>query len=476
LGGLGGIALSLGGVSLLQRFSAGALPRLEEVSLDGTVLLFTLGLVVLVALIFGLSPAIKLARTSPSHAMSGARRGGAAGQRSGRARNTLLAGEVALSLVLLAGSGLLLKTLVQLKDVDLGFETENVLRFDISLPSARYSELSEITRFYQELEEGIRSIPGVTSVGSVYGSPMSGWGTSAGTLVEGRPDPGTANRPSTSLRLVTPTYLETAGIPLLRGRGLEASDNAESVAVGVVNEAFVRRNFPNEDPLGQRVRITADMGFGSPTWTIVGVVSDVRAFGITDTPPAEMYVPQSQAGPGSMTVHVRHAEGAGALVAAVRTQVEAKDPNLPLRNVATMESVVAEELAPIRFFLILLSVFAWIAVALAAAGLYGVVAHLVSGRRQELGIRLALGARGDSLVGMILRETARPTLIGMAVGVVVALVAGGVLESFLYQVSPRDPWVLLLATVALVGVAALAAYVPARQASKVDPIQTLNAE
>jgi hypothetical protein len=198
---------------------------------------------------------------------------------------------------------------------------------------------------------------------------------------------------------VTPTYLETAGIPLLRGRGLEASDNAEAIPVGVVYETFVRRNFPNEDPLGQRIRITADMGFGSPTWTIVGVVSDVRAFGVTHAPPAEIYVPQGQMGPGSMTVHIRHAEGAGALLSAARAQVEASDPNLPLRSVATMESVVAEELAPIRFFLVLLSVFAWIAVALAAAGLYGVVAHLVSGRRQELGIRLALGARGGSLVG-----------------------------------------------------------------------------
>jgi predicted lysophospholipase L1 biosynthesis ABC-type transport system permease subunit len=244
----------------------------------------------------------------------------------------------------------------------------------------------------------------------------------------------------------------------------------------VVNETFVRQNFPNEDPLGRQVHITATLGFGSPTWTVVGVVPDVRVFGITDASPAEIYVPQSQMGPGSMTVLIRHAEGAGALLSAVRAQVQAMDPDLPLRNVSTMEAVISEELAPVRFFLVLLTVFAFIAVALAAAGLYGVVAHLVSGRRQEMGIRLALGAKGTSLVRMILLETLQPTLMGLAVGLGLAVVAGGLLESFLYQVSPRDPLVLLLATMALVGVAILASYLPARQASRVDPIQTLNTE
>lgn len=475
LGGIAGVGLSLGGVGLLRRFSAGALPRLEEVSLDGTVLLFTFGLVLLVALVFGLTPAIKLARTSPSHALGRGRQGGAAGRRSGRARNTLLAGEVALSLALLAGSGLLLKTLVQLSDVELGYETRNVLRFDLSLPEARYSELPEIHGFFQELEEGLRNLPGVISVGSAFGAPMS-WGTSGDVLVEGKPDPGPANRPLSSLRAVTHSYLETAGIPIIRGRGLDSSDNSGSSLVGVVNETFVRRNFPGEDPLGQQVRVTANLGFGSPTWTIVGVVPDVRAYGITDASPAEIYVPQSQMGPGSMTVLVRHAEGVGSLLSAIRGQVESMDPNLPLRNVTTMEALVSEEMAPVRFFLVLLSVFAWIAVALAAAGLYGVVAHLVSRRRQEMGIRLALGAKGESLIRMVLLETARPTLVGMAIGLGAAMVAGRILDSFLYQVSSRDPIVLFLAALALFGVATLASYVPARQASRVDPVQTLNAE
>lgn len=476
LGGIGGVVLSVGGVALLRRFSAGALPRLEEVSLDGTVLLFTFGLVLLVALVFGLTPAIKLARTSPSHALGRGRQGGAAGRRSGRARNTLLAGEVALSLALLAGSGLLLKTLVQLSDVELGYETRNVLRFDLSLPEARYSELPEIHGFFQELEEGLRNLPGVISVGSAFGAPMSRWATSGDVLVEGKPDPGPANRPESSLRAVTHSYLETAGIPIIRGRGLDSSDNSGSSLVGVVNETFVRRNFPGEDPLGQQVRITANLGFGSPTWTIVGVVPDVRAYGITDASPAEIYVPQSQMGPGSMTVLVRHAEGVGSLLSGIRGQVESMDPNLPLRNVTTMEALVSEEMAPVRFFLVLLSVFAWIAVALAAAGLYGVVAHLVSRRRQEMGIRLALGATGESLIRMVLLETARPTLVGMAIGLGAAMVAGRILDSFLYQVSSRDPIVLFLAALALFGVATLASYVPARQASRVDPVQTLNAE
>jgi len=476
VGGAGGVALAWGGVGILRRLSPGAIPRLDQVALDGTVLLFTLGLVFLVALFFGLSPALKLARTSPSQALSRARRGGVAGHGSGRSRSALLAGQVALSLVLLSGSGLLLKTLFQLREVELGFETENVLRFDLVLPEARYGDLPDILGFYREMENSLRGVPGVVSVGSAYGAPLGRWGTSAGVIVQGRPDPGQSHRPSASIRSVTPSYLETAGITLLRGRGIQASDNGESVPVGVVNETFVRRNFPDEDPLGKQVWITANLGFGSPTWTIVGVVADIRAFGVTDTPPSEIYVPQAQMGPGYMTVLVRYADGAGGLLPAVRSRVEALDPNLPLRNLTTMEGAVSEELAPARFFLIILTVFAGIAVALASAGLYGVVAHLISRRRQEFGIRMALGARGDGLVRMVLRETAWPTLAGMAVGLGAAFLAGGILETFLYQVSPRDPWVLLLATLALVGVAALASWIPARQASRVDPIQTLNTE
>ncbi|MFH1763319.1 MAG: ABC transporter permease [Gemmatimonadota bacterium] len=475
-GGAIGVGLALGGIALLKRVSAGAIPRIDEVTLDAPVLLFTLGLVVVVALLFGLSPALKLARTSPSEALGRARWPGALGRRSSRSRNTLMATEVALSVVLLVGAGLLIRTLGQLSSVELGYETENLLRFDLVLPEARYAELSEITQFYGEMENRIRALPGVASVGAAYGAPLGSWEISAGVRVEGRLDPGPGEGTESYLRAVTPTYLETARIPVLRGRGLLPSDNGQAIPVALVNETFIRENFPGQDPLGERVRISATLGFGSPTWTVVGVVPDIRSRSVTGEPVPEVYVPHGQMGPGSMTVLVRFDPGAGALFPGVREEIRAMDSALPLRNVSSMEELVAEETASTRFYLILLSVFAGIAVVLAAVGLYGVVAHLVSQRRQEIGIRLALGASGGGVVGLVLLQAAFPTLLGLGFGLATALAGGRIMESFLFEVDPRDPMVFAGVAAILIAVALVAALIPARQASRMDPVQALRAE
>jgi predicted lysophospholipase L1 biosynthesis ABC-type transport system permease subunit len=243
-----------------------------------------------------------------------------------------------------------------------------------------------------------------------------------------------------------------------------------------VNETFARQNFPGQDPLGERFRVTISHGFGSPTWTIVGVVPDVRSFSLTGRAGAEVFVPQAQMGPGRMTVVVRADPEAGVVLQQIREIVARMDPDVPLRNVTTMEAVVDEETASTRFLLSLLTVFSFLALALAAVGLSGVVSFLVSQRRQEIGIRIALGARKNGVVRLILRQASLPVLTGLAIGAGLAMGAGQLLESFLFDVDPRDPLVLLAVVLILTGTAVLSAILPARRAGSIDPVRTLGSD
>jgi predicted permease len=476
LGGAAGLGLAFGGVELLRRISAGAVPRIEEIGVNGPVLLFTVVLAFGVAMVFGLVPAMKLARSSPSAALGRSRLRGAAGRRSERSRNALLAAEMGLSVVLLVGAGLLLRTMGQLNRIQLGYQTENTLMFDLILPAAEYDDLPKITQFFGELEERIQGIPGVASVGSAYGAPLRGWGMSGTVRVEGRPEPEPEEETETYLRTVTPTFLETMGIRVLEGRGIETSDDTGAMAVAVVNETFVRQNFPGQNPIGGRVRVHAGFSYSDPVYTIVGVVPDVRSNSLAGGPAPEVYAAHNQVGPEYLTVAVRSNPGAPPLLQAIRAEVQAMDSDLPLRNISTMQELVDGETASTRFFLILLGVFAAMAVMLAAVGLYGVVAYLVSGRRQEIGIRLALGADRREVVGLVLLQAASPTLVGLGLGLAAALAGARIMEGFLFQVAPRDPMVFAGVATILMAVAFLAALIPARQASRLNPVQALNAE
>jgi predicted permease len=384
-----------------------------------------------------------------------------------------VASEVALALLLLVGTGLLVRTLVRLRHAEPGFRVEDVARFDLVLPSARYADLDEIAGFYDALEDRVRALPAVASVGSIHGAPMGRWGSTGTVLVEGRPEPAPGEEMGAALRSVTPGYLDAQGIPLLRGRGIEPTDRSGSLPVAVVNQTFVDRTFPDQDPLGERVRVTVSFGFGSPTWTIVGVVADVRSASLTRGAAPEVYVPHAQMGAGRMTVVVRSRPGESVPVAALEELVAGMDPALPLRNAETLERVMAGQTAATRFYLLLLSVFAGLAVVMAAVGLYGVIAYLVSTRRHEIGIRLALGARREGVIRMVLSQAAVPTLGGVGAGLAAALAGARILERFLYQVDARDPVVYVAVSVLLLGVAATATFLPAREASRVDPGEAL---
>jgi putative ABC transport system permease protein len=381
-----------------------------------------------------------------------------------------------VSVVMLVAAGLLLRSFFQLYAVDPGFETRHVVRFSLSLPEARYPELEQLRTTFRTLERNIAALPSVEAVGSVYGAPMDVAGSAGDVIVEGVEPPPPGRENSAAIRPVSPGYLETMRIPLLAGRALEAADDSSDRYVAVVNETFVRENIADRDPLGERVRVTVDMGYGSPYWTIVGVVGDVRSIGLTREPRAEVYVPHGRMGPGYMNVNVRSVAEAPGLIDALQAEVRAIDPDLPLQRLETMTEVVERAVAPSRFFLVGVAVFAALATLLAAVGLYGVMAYLVSRRSREIGVRVALGASSSSIVRLVMADGLRPTVLGLLVGLALAVAGGRMIESLLFGVDARDPLILCAVPALLTVVAIFAILTPAARASRIDPLRTLTGE
>lgn len=475
LGGAFGLLLARLGVELMKTFAGASIPRMELVSVDGAAALFTIALVAVITLLFGLTPALRSANASLVDSLGQAGRGAQSGAGK-RQRGVLVTAEVALSVILLVGAGLLLRTFGALHAVDLGYETENVTRFSLTLPDASYGTLEEIRTFYRTLEAELEGLPGVESVGSVFGAPMGSGNITGAVLVEGRPEPLPADEINGSVKSVSPAYLETLRIPLLQGRLLVPSDDAEALPVAVVNESFVRDVFPGQDPIGERVKVTTSFDYGNPYWTIVGVVKDIRSRSVTADPVAEIYLPHGQFGPGFMSVNLRTAPGAGVPLESIREVVRGMDANLPIRNLETLDQAVADDVAPTRFYLLLVATFAVLALFLAAVGLYGVLAYMVSTRTREIGVRVAMGADRGEITRMVVGDGLRPALAGLAVGLVVALVGGRLLESVLYGVAPRDPVVLAVVPLILMSAATLAALLPALRAGGLQPSEALRAE
>ncbi|HSA56243.1 MAG TPA: ABC transporter permease [Gemmatimonadaceae bacterium] len=477
IGGGLGILLAMAGVRVLRAFTSGTIPRAEQITVDGTVLLVTLATVVIVTFGFGLIPALTLSRATLADSLSQLGRGAGIARRTVRFRRALLAGEVALSAALLIGAGLLLKTFARLHAVDVGFETREITRFNVVLPTNRYGQLERVSQFYRELESRIAALPGVEAVGTMFGAPLGPGRTSGTVLIDGRPLPLPGQEQSATVRPVTPGLPATLGIRLVRGRPLTNADNrggAEPVAL--VNEEFVRRHFPGQDPIGERVRITVDMGFGSPFWRIVGVVNDVRFDAITSEALADVYMPHGQFGPHSMTVHVRTMPGAPPVQPAIRDAMRAIDPDVPMYRVETIEQAIGTQVAPTRLYLLLVGAFAVMAAALAAVGLYGVMSFVVVQRTREIGIRMALGARREGIVGLIVRQGLQPVLVGLVLGLIGALWSARLVQSVLFGVEPTDPTVFGAATVLLLVVALAAAAIPALRASSINPAKVLHGE
>ncbi len=469
-----GLLLAGAAVLLLRRMPAGLVPHSEQTGLDGTVLLFTLAISTVVTLLFGGAPALGLARRSLAAGLVSTQRAGD-GVRARRSRSILLAGEVALSLVLLAGAGLVLKSFDRMYRVRLGFEPQELTRFQLALNLARYRSLDAGAALFQTLEQRLAALPGVVSVGSIYGPPLTPVNISGEILVQGRPEPEPGHMLFASMHAVTPGYAATAGMPLLRGRWIEATNGSASSPVAVISQAFSNRVFGTQDPLGQRFRVTADFGYGSPVWTVVGVAGDVKR-GVRREPESEVYVPLPQFGPLALHVLLRTRARMAPDGAAIRNLVRSLDPGLPVRDLETVDAAVAREVAPTRFYLVALGSFAAIALVLASVGLYGVVAWIVSRRTREIGLRMALGARHSQVTGMMLRQGMAPAAAGLLAGLALTLALGRVARSMLFQVSPWDPPIIAGVTALSAMVALLAVLLPARRASRVDPVRALTTD
>jgi predicted permease len=471
-GGAAGVVLAYWGVDVLRALTPSGTPRIEDVAVDARVLLFAFGLSLVTGVLFGLAPALQLSRPDLARTLreGGARASGA----HNRTRRILVVSELALALTLLAGAGLLMRSFARLQAVDPGFDAENVLTVNLLPPATSYAGPPQFMAFYDELLERLRRRPGVRAVGASTITPLSGSNTDTGFLIEGRPVPqDRTEAPVAWYRQVTPGYFEAMRMRIVAGRGISEDDRADAPPVVVINETMARRYWPNEDPIGKRI---SGEGQDGPWVTVVGVVRDVRHNGLDQAPLVEMYLPFEQQPGRGMTLVVRTARDPLALASAVREEVRAIDPDLPLGATASLEQLVGRSVALPRLYLTFFGFFAFVALLLAAIGIYGVTAHAVAQRTQEIGIRMALGAQRTDVVGMIVRQSAVLVGAGLAFGLALALLLSRALGSLLFDLSPTDPLTYAIIAAVLAAVAMLASWMPARRATRVDPLVALRTE
>ncbi|HJQ32684.1 MAG TPA: ABC transporter permease [Pyrinomonadaceae bacterium] len=471
LSGAAGLLLAVWGVDLLVSLDPSGVQRAGEVTLDWRVLGFALGLSLLTGLLFGLAPALQ---TSKTDLVESLKEGGRSAQGLGRSRlrGALVVSEVALTLVLLVGAGLLIKSFRQLLAVESGLDPRGVLTLDVSLPRTKYPEPQQLASFYERLIEQAAALPGVESAGAVSVLPLAGSDNSNFVQIEGRAPQPAGQALRAGRRNVSAEYFRALGIPVKRGRAFTAADRQDAPPVVVINESMARSFFAGEDPVGKRIRT----GDKAPWAEVVGVVGDVRHRGLdVDTRP-EMFFPHLQTPSRQMTLVVRTSGDPVALAGPLRERVRELDRDQPVGNVKTMEAWVAESVASRRFSVLLLGVFAAVAAGLAALGLYGVVSYSVAQRTHEIGLRVALGARPRDVLRLVIRQGMALTLLGTAAGLLAALALTRLMSSLLFGVGATDPATFVTVPALLLVVALLACYLPARRATKVDPMVALRYE
>jgi putative ABC transport system permease protein len=476
VGGAVGLLLAIWSLDLLVSLKPANLPRLAEISVNRTVFLFTLAVSVVTGLLFGLVPALQVSKMDLNEGLKESSRGGTDSPRRHRVRALLVVSEVALSLVLLVGAGLMIRSFSRLLAVDPGFKADHVLTAFVSLPPSKYPKHEEQTAFFDRLLERLHTVPGVSAAGLVTDIPLYG-GSSTGFDVEGRPPAAPGQQAMTDYRLINSDYFEAMGMKLVKGRAFSRSDTETAPGVVIINETMAARFFPGEDPVGKRLNLS---GEPRDLREIVGVVGDVRNYGVDAEVKPEVYVPFLQSAPeylsgvvSAMTIVVRSAIEPAALGPALREQVQALDKDQPVSEIRTMEWYLADSMAQRRFNMFLLGAFAGLALVLAAVGIYGVIAYTITQRTHEMGIRIALGAKGGDILRLVFGNAMATTLIGIVIGLGAAFALTRLLRSLLYQVSPTDPVVFAAIPLVLLSVAVIATYLPARRAMKVNPISAL---
>ena len=473
-GGAAGLLLARWGVAaLLATLPPRELPRGDEVAIDSWVLVFAIGVSVLAGVAAGLAPAARAVRLNLFDALRDGARGSSGGLAQARARRWLTAAEVALAVVLLAGAGLLIKSFLQLRGLTPGFEAGNLLSFEVSTGGTVRDDKPRRAPFYQEVLDRVRQMPGVEAAGGTNHVPLAGDIWFLSFQIEGRAI-AVSELPSAVYRVATPGYFAAMGVHLLRGRDFALADHPNAPGVAVINETMARRHWPGEDALGRRVALGSGR---NPEWrTIVGIVSDLKQSNWSADAVPEIFLPlaqQSAEVQGYFTIIVRTRADPAALEATARRAVSSVEPNAVVSRVLPMEKAIAGQLWRARVSMLLLAAFAAVALALAAAGVYGVIAHSVAQRTQEIGIRVALGARPAELLRMIVLDGMRYVWAGLAAGLALALAGSSFLEKLLFRVPPADPAAYVLASAALAVVALAANLIPARRAMRVDPMTAL---
>jgi len=492
-GALGLLIASWGVKAILAISPEGAIPRLTEIHIDWNVLLFTAAVSILTGVVFGLAPALQLSRPDVQGALKETTL--SATSQQGWLRSGLVVTEIALTLVLLVGAGLLIRSFLRLQQVNPGFDTESRLRFKISLAEGKDpdTELSRRINFFNQVREKIAALPGVQSVGLSSGLPLGHNGTGMEFTIVGRPDPPPGDTPFMETCVADIDYFETLRIPLVRGRFFDEQDNRSHLKPEdlkgktilqqriagmnaiIIDEEFARRYFPGEDPIGRRIRLGRSSDpLASLPLTIVGVVGRVKMEGLRrNSDMVQGYFPFRQLGTSSMIFTVRTQLAPEHLIASVRRQVQEVDPNQPIFDISTLEETRAESVAPERLNLTLLGVFAGLALVLAIVGIYGVVSWSVTQRTREIGVRMALGAQAGDVLRLVLNQGIKLAGAGIGLGLAGAYALTRLMKAMLFEVSATDPATFALISLLLIAVALIASYIPARRATKVDPLQAL---
>jgi putative ABC transport system permease protein len=476
LGGLVGLLLTPILLQLIVSLSATALPRVVSTQLDLGSLAFTFLVAVGTGILFGLAPALEASRGVNHQTLKEGGRSASEGRASQRLRRLFVVAEAALAVVLLAGSGLLLRSFVKLLAVDPGFRPEGVLTMQISLPSATYAKPEQQRAFFQELISRVQHLPGVQAAGAISDLPLSGTGNSGTATVDSPAVAPDQASPETDYRAITPGYFQAMGISLIAGRYFDERDRDTTAPVGIIDETMASTYWPNEDPLGKRIKLGGTQS-KQPWMTVVGVVRHVHYRTLVARSRVQLYWPLSQRPTGFMylAIHTSAADPLS-LAPSVERLVLGIDPQQPVDHVLTMEEVMADSLARRRLTLTLLGVFAGGAMLLAALGIYGITAYMVTQRQQEIGLRMALGASRSAVLGLVVRQGMSLLAAGLAVGLVLSLALMWVLSSLLFAVRPYDPVSLAAAAAALALVALLACSIPAWRAARVDPLVALRYE
>jgi putative ABC transport system permease protein len=484
LAGLGGFAgVALGWflmVGLKAWIPSSLLPAEADVQINGQVLLFTAAIIIVTGILFGIAPALHSARTDLVESLKEGGRGATSGVGHKQVRGALAVAEIALAFILLAGAGLLVRSFYLLQQVNPGFDSTNVITMHLPMTSEQYPDGPRIITYVGQVMDTIRAVPGVREVATTVALPLEGWGDGMPFQIEGHPFVDMANRPAAGFKPVSPSYLSALGMQLLKGRWLAETDTAGTVPVAVINETMSKRYFKDQDPIGQRLLIQQIIP-GQPAlgpeipWQIVGVVADEKAFGL-DGSSSGMYLSYKQSPSTRTSLVVRGVIEPTHLVKSIQAAVWQLNKSQSFDDIKTLDEIKSESLGQNRLRTVLLGTFAALALLLAAIGVYGVISYSVAQRTHEMGVRAALGASRWDQLRLVFRSGMGLTAVGLALGALGALGLTRLLASFLFGVSPRDPWTLVSVTVILAAVAATACFIPARRATRVDPMVALRHE